>query len=166
MTKPICYMLHDSCYKKGGYTLIELLVSLGVFSIVITIAVGGFVRALNTQKQATALMSVNTNVAAAIELMAREIRTATSFSSLSPTILNFVNANGESVSYALVGDAIHKNGGQITDNNVSVEYLNFQVIDIVNYPKRINVSLGISPKERGVEFGIINIQTTISSRNL
>ena len=162
----MCYMLHDSCYKKGGYTLIELLVSIGIFSIIVTIAVGGFVRALNTQKQATSLMAVNTNVASTIELMEREIRTGTNFSSLSPEILNFVNAKGESVSYALVGEAIEKDGSKITDDNVSVKYLNFQLFNIVDYPSRINVSLGVSPKERGVEFGIINIQTTISSRNL
>ncbi|MDO8574480.1 MAG: GxxExxY protein [bacterium] len=151
--------------RAKGYTLIELLVSIGIFLIIVTIAVGGFVRALNTQKQATSLMAVNTNVASTIELMAREIRTGTNFSSLSPEVLNFVNTSGESVSYALVGEAIEKDGSKITDDNVSVRYLNFQVFNIVDYPSRINISLGVSPKERGVEFGVINIQTTISSRN-
>ncbi len=58
-----------------GFTLVELLVAIAIFTIVVAIATGGFVTALRTQRQAAALIAAQSNASLALEQMAREMRT-------------------------------------------------------------------------------------------
>ncbi len=60
---------------KKGFTLIEMLVTVSLFAIIITIAVGGFTNAERTQRQVTSLISAQSNVSIALEQMSRDIRT-------------------------------------------------------------------------------------------
>ncbi|MGD1003683.1 MAG: type II secretion system protein [Minisyncoccia bacterium] len=60
---------------KKGFTLIEMLVTVSLFAIIITIAVGGFTNAERTQRQVSSLISAQSNVSLALEQMSRDIRT-------------------------------------------------------------------------------------------
>lgn len=60
---------------KKGFTLIEMLVTVSLFLIIITIAVGGFTNAIRTQRQVSSIISAESNVSITLEEMAREIRT-------------------------------------------------------------------------------------------
>ncbi|MCR4328092.1 MAG: prepilin-type N-terminal cleavage/methylation domain-containing protein [Patescibacteria group bacterium] len=71
--------IKNSKLRREGYTLIELLVAIGLFGVVTAIAVGGFARALRTQRQAQLLLVSNGNVSEAIEGIARELRVARDF---------------------------------------------------------------------------------------
>lgn len=62
-----------------GFTLLELMIAVGLFVVLVTIGVGGFVHALHTQGQVAALISANTNMSLVLEQMAREIRTSSEF---------------------------------------------------------------------------------------
>ena len=64
-------------HKKNtlGFTLIEMIVSLGVFSVVVTTAVGAILVLIATNQQLQAEQSVMTNLAFALDTMTREIRT-------------------------------------------------------------------------------------------
>jgi len=66
---------------KKGFTLIEMLVTVGLFAIIITIAVGGFTNAIRTQRQVSSLISAQSNVSLALEQMSRAIRTGYLFCS-------------------------------------------------------------------------------------
>jgi len=66
--------LHHS-HKQSGFTLIEMIVSLGVFSVVATTAVGAMLILISTNQQLQAEQSVMTNLAFALDTMTREIRT-------------------------------------------------------------------------------------------
>jgi prepilin-type N-terminal cleavage/methylation domain-containing protein len=59
---------------KKGFTLIEMLITVGLFTIVITIAVGAFTNAIRTERQVSSLISAESNVSLALEQMTREIR--------------------------------------------------------------------------------------------
>jgi prepilin-type N-terminal cleavage/methylation domain-containing protein len=65
--------------NKHGFTLVEMLVAIAIFSIVVAIGVGGFVHALRTQREISALIATETNASTALEQMAREIRTGELF---------------------------------------------------------------------------------------
>lgn len=141
---------------KKGFTLIETLVAVALFSIIIAIAVGGFTNALRTQREAAALISVQSNAGDAIEQMTREIRTGYLFCDdpTSPvpaatpacafpncsingkvwtcSVLNFYNSNGQNVEYSVdaTGALGRSQGGvpqPITASNVKVDYLTFTI---------------------------------------
>jgi prepilin-type N-terminal cleavage/methylation domain-containing protein len=61
--------------ERKGFTLVELIVTIAIFTITITIAVGGFTNALRTQREVAALISAESNVSLALEQMTREVRT-------------------------------------------------------------------------------------------
>lgn len=58
-----------------GFTLVELMVSLAVFSIVMTISVGTLLVMVDLNAKAQALYSATTNLSFALDSMSREIRT-------------------------------------------------------------------------------------------
>ena len=115
---------------KKGFTLVEVLVAIALFSIIVAISAGGFTIALRTQRQLAALISAQSNVSLAMEQMAREIRTGYLFchdannnptcacantgtpnscgikngvgnNDLETADINFFNANGANVVYSL-----------------------------------------------------------------
>lgn len=61
--------------KTSGFTLVELLVAIALFSVVVAIASSGFVSALRTQRQVASLISTQSNMTLVLEQMAREVRT-------------------------------------------------------------------------------------------
>ena len=176
--------LHSRARIFGGFTLIELIVSLGVFIIIVTIAVGGFVSALRTQRQVAALISANNNVSLALEQMAREIRTGRNFCDISYPIscsqsaLVFSNAGGDVVVYrkdinggSFIERGVFNGSGfdfqRITGTTAFIWTLNFFVRyqDINDtWPTRVTIAVGVSAKEPGVSGGIVHLQTTVSSR--
>jgi len=67
----------DQPNKQSGFTLIEMIVSLGVFSVVVTIAVGALLILVASNRQLQTEQSVLSNLGFAIDSMTREIRTGT-----------------------------------------------------------------------------------------
>ncbi len=164
-------MSKNSLIKKKGSTLVELLVSIALFLVVVTIVVGGFTRGLKTNRQLLATIAVNSNVSFMIEKMSREMRTGRGFQVINPGEISFTNSQGEDVTYKLVGKSIHRVSSvdqQATDDSVSVESFNFDILDSFSsspYPPRIRLFLGIRPAGASSGVKTIFIQTTVSSRN-
>jgi len=65
--------------KNKGFTLIEMIVVLGAFTIVITISLSSFLAILNAQKKSISIGNVQENLRFAMEMMLKEIRTGTSY---------------------------------------------------------------------------------------
>lgn len=174
--------------QREGFTLVESLVAISIFVIVFSVAIGGFVAALRTQRQIQSLISANSNASLIIEQMAREMRTGLGFqTSVSaycpypalPCELAFTTGRNESVVYLwdkINGSIVRRNGAgdliPITAENVAVRYLGFKVLGECTSPTgmpshgpRVTVVLGVSPKgERGVNDTVTEIQTTVASR--
>lgn len=169
--------------EHQGFTLVELIVAVGLFSVIVSIAIGGFVRAFRTQRQVAGLIVANSNVSLALEQMAREIRTGRNFcrpdAQGNPTCppspsdrLVFVNSAAETVTYRLNGDVIERGVGSIFENitgdNVNIRYLRFILFGHLRgdgWPPRITVSVGVSSKKGGSE-AVVSVQTTVSARLL
>lgn len=64
---------------QSGFTVVELLVSVFVFFIVVTIAVGSLLAIVDANRRAQSLNGVMNNLQFALESMAREIRTGTHY---------------------------------------------------------------------------------------
>src|SRR3989344_9647798 len=93
--------------SRKGFTMIELIVAMGIFLILISAATSVFVQALRTQRAIVALMAANDNASLVLEQMAREIRVGYNFqTNVSEDELTFVNAYNELVIYRLNNQAI------------------------------------------------------------
>jgi prepilin-type N-terminal cleavage/methylation domain-containing protein len=65
--------------KKRGFTLLEMIVSLGIFSLVAVVAVGSLVRITGLNRRAQSLQSAMDNVSFALESMTRNMRYGNSY---------------------------------------------------------------------------------------
>jgi prepilin-type N-terminal cleavage/methylation domain-containing protein len=61
--------------SHSGFTLVELMITIALFTIIVSIAVGGFTNALRTQRQVSSLIATQSNVSLALEQITREMRT-------------------------------------------------------------------------------------------
>ncbi len=57
-----------------GFTLIEIIVSLGIFAVVAVVALGALVRIITANKKAQTVQAAVTNINFALDAMSREIR--------------------------------------------------------------------------------------------
>ena len=159
--------------KEGGLTIIELIVAVGIFSMVIGMTVGIFVLAITTQRRIIALKSVDDNIRFTVESMAREIKTGKNFSS-GASLLSFTNANGESVIYRLNANAVEKssdggaNYSAVTGSEIIINYLNFYLMGHLagdGLEPRITITIGATGQV-GNQSANLKVQTTISERLL
>lgn len=173
---------------KRGYTLIELTVAMGLFVIVVSIAIGGFVSILRDQRVTAALIAANSNVSLILEQMAREMRTGRDFCDAAPPCspaassriqtdaINFISSANSPISYKF-NDTTHAiersvNGGayeQLTGDNVVIQYLHFSIFaanTTDEFPTRVTIAVGVSAKEKDVSSAIIRLQTTVSLRQI
>jgi prepilin-type N-terminal cleavage/methylation domain-containing protein len=66
-------------YKQSGFTLVEMIVSLAIFSIVVTVSVGALLVLVATNQQLQGEQGVMTNLSFALDSMTREIRTGNEY---------------------------------------------------------------------------------------
>jgi prepilin-type N-terminal cleavage/methylation domain-containing protein len=71
--------MNQSHPQQSGFTIIEMMVSLGVFAVVITISVGALLMLIATNDQLQAEQSIMSNLSFAVDSMSREIRTGTHY---------------------------------------------------------------------------------------
>ena len=63
--------------RMRGYTLLEMIVAIGIFSIVMLIVTGAYLSLLGLDRELRATSSLVTNLSFAVDSMARSIRTGT-----------------------------------------------------------------------------------------
>ena len=70
------YKLQARSYKKEGYTLIEVLVAIAMFSIAITISTNFFISSFRSQNRALSIRETVDNTSHVMEYIARALRMA------------------------------------------------------------------------------------------
>ena len=122
--------------KSRGFTLIELMVSVGLLPIVMTLVSGAYIVMLNITHEAQDVSTAVDSVAFALEYMTREIRTGSEFScSTTPgsnvdcasggSTFSVKDQSGANVTFTSAGEAITENGTVLTDPSVVVSSLVF-----------------------------------------
>ena len=175
---------------KKSFTIIEMLVSLTIFSIVTTVALGAFIIVLKGQRNALATQAVQGNASVLIESMAREMRTGTDFVIPGPKVIlvdpprthgvgfEFTNAKGEIIEYEL--DSVNPTklirvvgGGtptQISSNQVDITNLRFVVQGTASsdgMQPMVTIIMGFQNNGvRPEEQVSIDISTSITQRKL
>jgi len=133
-----------------GFTLIELIVSVGLFALVMLLASGAYITMIGINRQVQGLSSGTNNLSFAMESMARSIRTGTQYkcptSSSNCTIdgnfnnFSFTNEYGQVVSYNLTNSAVQETvdnvQSNLTGSSVIISKLTFYVTG--THPASIN----------------------------
>lgn len=104
-------------YKKGeGFTLIEILVVLGLFTLLSLLIINVFLLSLNAQRKASARQEAVSSLRFVMETMAQEIRTSeiNYNAGIDDRILN-LRFGDKGTQYSLVGGQIKLRNGKIVD---------------------------------------------------
>ncbi|MEK7126176.1 MAG: type II secretion system protein [Patescibacteria group bacterium] len=108
--------------NKRGYTLIELVVAVGLFALIMTLASGAYFMVINLNRQVQGVTTGINNLSFALETMVRDIRTGTAYSGGGNSFSFTPSDGGAAITYAR---GIQQGaGGQtgdiiITKNNVT-----------------------------------------------
>ena len=93
---------------ERGFTLIELIVSIGLFAIVMTLSSGAYLMMIGINREAQAEATGINNLSFALESMTRDIRTGTGYcgaGTCSASAFEFTDNSGCTVTYALATSA-------------------------------------------------------------
>lgn len=185
------FIQHSTSKKlSAGFTLVELIVALGLFIAVSFIAVGALLSIVDSNRKANAIRTTMDNLNFALESMTREIRTGDSFdcglsggetdcplSSGGSPQFNFINQDNETITYSTSSDAQHpredviyittsEGKNALTAPDVSISRLRFYVSGTgggTNQPRVIMVVQGTAGEQARI-FTTFNLQSTVSSR--
>jgi prepilin-type N-terminal cleavage/methylation domain-containing protein len=123
-----------------GYTLVELMVSVGLFAIIMLLASGAYLMMITLNQQAQALSTGIDSLSFAIETMTRNIRTGSNYSCGAfggdctsypgENSFSFVDQSGAQVTYSLSGTSLLQKVGttnpiELTDSSVTITSLAF-----------------------------------------
>lgn len=124
--------------KSRGYTLIELIIAVGLFALIMTLASGAYLLMIGLNRQAQSIATGIDNLSFTLEAMTRNIRTGSAYDCAGvgdcpngASSFFFKNSSGVPISYRLANSAIQEtiNGAPriLTDPSVTISSLTFYV---------------------------------------
>ncbi|MFA6278552.1 MAG: type II secretion system protein [Candidatus Paceibacterota bacterium] len=147
---------------KRGYTLVELIIAVGLFALVMTLASGAYIVMIDLTRKAQGTATGIGSLSFALETMTRTIRTGTEYHCPAITgddcsggdSFSTRNSKGNVVSYELSGGSITQTQGSVsanlTDPSVTVSSLTFYVS-------------GTSTGDSSQPYVVITVSGTVSS---
>src|SRR3989344_7091484 len=168
-------------FHERGFTLIELMVAVGVFSIAITASSGLFITSLRGQQRTYVVQNLADNARYAMEAMAKEIRMGSGFSGCAGNSCSFIShmmhRDGKNVKFSLGTDAKimfddGTGGGTselpITSANIEVTSLDFELIggSATTHERVVIVMQARVAGNSPYASADITLQTTVSPRAL
>jgi len=172
---------HKLKNDQHGFSLIEVLISVFVFSVIV-IAIGGiFTQILALQRRGAGAQKVQENTLFALELMAREIRVSKIDNQDAPlcdrTTLTIVHPVNGTVIYSTSGGLVQRQAGgtvtTITSADVNFSRLNFCVLGTtvtvtVGDQKQARVGIIMQASSRATrpeDTIVFDLETTVISRD-
>ncbi|MCX6731699.1 MAG: prepilin-type N-terminal cleavage/methylation domain-containing protein [Candidatus Parcubacteria bacterium] len=154
-----------------GFTIIEMVVAVGVFAVVMTVSLAAFLNVSDIQKRAEALRVINDNLNFSLETMMREIRAGSNYRVGSGgTSLTIAGVSGGDITYRSNNGRIEKS---VAGNPITLTAPEVNIIKLLfirepqtgpQYQPRITIIINGSAGEKKVIN--LNLQTTISQRKL
>lgn len=170
---------YNSTYETG-FTLIELMVAVGVFSVAITASSGLFITSLRGQQRTYVVQNLADNARYAMEAMTKEMRMGSGFASATcdgnncSFISHMMHRDGKNVkfSYDSAAKKINFDDGvselPITSANIEVTGLDFEIIGgSATSHERIVIVMQARVASNSPYTSVdITLQTTVSPRAL
>ncbi|MDB5190225.1 MAG: putative Type pilus pilin [Parcubacteria group bacterium] len=127
---------------KRGFTLVELIVSIGLFIIVLTIVASAYLSLISLNRKARATNDLVSNLSYVVEAMSRTIRTGTNYqcgglggtncATFGNSTFSFTDDQTRPVTFSLAGGAINQSiafgtPDILTDPRITITNLKFYV---------------------------------------
>ncbi len=181
--------------KSGGYTLVELLVGIGLFVTATSFLVAIFIQGLRSQRLLNSLLELQSNSSLIVEQVMREVRVGFDFVTppavsdicgdlgLADSLEFYRFVRGERIKTVYIWDETEKKllrsiedglgniqESQINANNISLNRLCFLVNPANGEPRtnpwRITISAAAGLANSQAPNKVINFQTSIAARVL
>ncbi len=163
-----------------GFTLLEMVVAIGIFTMIIVIAIAAVIGISEAELKSRNIQSIQDNLRFSLEAMTKELRTGINFTPSGGTPpaysqVNFTASDGASVGYCLRDGAIRRlegtsdctSGSPITANEIVVSRLVFYVIGNSPGPGDGQPRLSVAIRARSADpklLTALDLQTTITPR--
>ncbi|MDP2593886.1 MAG: type II secretion system protein [bacterium] len=148
----------------GGYTLIELIVAVGVFALVMTLASGAYLIMIGVNRQAQSTATGINNLSFVLESLTRNVRTGTNYQPISANSFSFTNQNGTTLTYSL-GSQPSPGGpvGTITLNGVPLTDPLVDILSLTFYTCTASVYTCTAPSDTYQPYVTITLSGTVSA---
>jgi len=188
-------MKYKNHSKEKGFTLIELMVSISIFTMIAIVALGAMITIIDANRKARSLSTIMNNLNFSVESMTRSVKTGDKLEGISNDKFKVfaIDFDAEDVSgdgtfprvwiiYKLEDEAIQKCVGNkdtwsesncypITSEQIIIQRADFRVYGAPSSSDGVQPRLSISlsgktgDEVRGTDSSF-NIQTTVSQRKL
>lgn len=152
--------------RTGGYTLVELMIAMGLFAFVMTITSGAYLLMINLNRKTQGLASGIDNLSFALESMTRTIRTGGDYNCggigdcpSGSSTFSFVDNAGRAVTYTL-GTQTGESGGDVGavfSNGVAVTAPIVNVTALTFYAAGTSSSDEIAPRVTMTVSGTVSV---------
>ncbi len=173
-------MQYQKFNTTRGFTLVEMIVAIFVFSVVMVIATGALVSIIGANRKAQSVKSVMNNIAFSLDSMTRALRVGTDYdcgvsscASDGSESITFTDVDGRQIQYQL-DESTHQiersidgaNFQALTAPEVTVDRMMFYVDGVGSEGQpRVLVVIG-GRAGVGKSETVFNIQTLVSQRSL
>lgn len=182
-----CYRNFEFCIfnfksKKSGFTLLEMLVSVGIFSVVVITAISVLISIRDAQQKAGNIQNIQDNIRFLMEFMTKEMRQGSQYTGTGCVLdectgFSFLSATGQTVGYCLEASVIRRTvggiqcsaGSAMTSSNAQITRLVFYLVGETAGPSdgqpRVTIAIsGRSSIAKVKTESQFDLQTTITQR--
>ena len=155
--------------KNKGFTLVEVMVAVGLFALVLSMSLGVITQVFSVNKKAQMMSVIMGDLSSSLELMTTQIRYGSDhkceeLASDSCVKISFTNYDGVSMEYFLKDEliwvSIDGEEHEITSLDVAVKNLQFNILDsLIVIALKGEVGYGVEKSE-------FNLQTSVSRRGI
>ncbi|MDP3710121.1 MAG: prepilin-type N-terminal cleavage/methylation domain-containing protein [bacterium] len=174
--------------SSKGFTLLEMIISIGLFSVIVTTAISVMLQVSNAQLKASNVQTILDNIRFSLELITKEMRTGNSYAvnsacgtgiafktSLNEDRAYFLDASTKTVMRATLTptpadcDGVSGIVQPFTSEDVEIDRLDFQIRGQTSGPDDGQpwVVINLSGKSKGTKYQLdssLGLQTTITQR--
>lgn len=163
-------MKNNNIQKDRGFTLVEMLTSVAIFSIVLVVIMGSIITVIDVNRKAQSLTIVMNDLNFVLESMTRTIKTGEVIAD-GPSFITIENQDDEEITYTFSDGAIFRSVDDgddisVTSSQIDIQEAEFNVFDGPNQQPRVLILVAGEVQTSPDISSAFKIQTTVSQRNL